>query len=86
MEEKKRIGFWRILAAIALGYLACGITYNLLPIIIAYPVGMLTATTVDPAAALELIKGFSGLASIAVWILVSVKLINGWRKAGKTED
>ena len=80
MEQKGRIGFRRAIGALALGYVAAGITYVFLPIILAYPTGMLRGATGSAAFSTETIRGVSAIAAFAVWILVSVHYFRKWRK------
>jgi hypothetical protein len=77
MEQKKRLGFWRVVGAIALGYLAGGVTFILLKVILWYPADMLFY---DMRSA-DLAKGIgvaSGLGGGGVWILVSIFCIQKW--------
>jgi hypothetical protein len=73
MEEKGRITVWRFVGAVALGYLAAGVTYVVLPIILAYPAGMLGL----PWSAFEAVYT---LASLGVWVFVSGYCIGKWRQ------
>ena len=63
-----------------LGYVVAGITYVFLPIILAYPTGVLRGATGSAAFSKEMIGGVSTIAAFAVWILVSVHYIRKWRK------
>lgn len=62
--------------ALLLGYLAAGLTYVVLPILLAYPTGMLSAM-----AGMSLVPFLYALvviASFAVWIGVYVHYVKKW--------
>jgi hypothetical protein len=73
VEEKGRITVWRVVGAVALGYLAAGVAYVVLPIILAYPAGRLGF----PWSAVEAVDT---LASLGIWVFVSGYCINRWRQ------
>jgi len=80
MEQISRSKWWHHVVALLLGYVAAGIVYSFMPILLAYPTGMLHAATQSSFFSLELLQGVATLAGIAVWIFVYLSCIRNWRK------
>jgi hypothetical protein len=68
--------FLRHLGAFALGYLAAGLTYVALPIVLAYPTGMLSALA--GTSLVPILYALVVIASLSVWIGVYVHYIRRW--------
>ena len=66
----------RHLGALALGYLAAGLTYVALPIVLAYPTGMLSALA--GTSLVTLLYALVTLVSLAVWIGVYIHFVRKW--------
>jgi hypothetical protein len=66
----------RHLGALALGYLAAGLTYIALPIVLSYPTGMLSALA--GFSLVTLLYALVTLVSLAVWIGVYMHFIRSW--------
>jgi hypothetical protein len=80
MEQKTRNKWWHHVVALLLGYVAAGITYTFIPIVLAYPTGMLRGATQSPFFSIEMLDGLAMFAGIIVWIFVYVSCIRSWRK------
>jgi hypothetical protein len=78
MEPKKDIKLWHRAVALLVGYVAAGITFELLPIILAYPFGMLHARTQSELFSFDVTKGLATIAAIAMWIAVYVYCVRNW--------
>jgi hypothetical protein len=52
--------------ALLLGYVAAGITYTFIPIVLAYPTGMLRGATQSPFFSIEMLNGVATFAGIIV--------------------
>ncbi|HEV2098439.1 MAG TPA: hypothetical protein VGR45_05880 [Stellaceae bacterium] len=68
--------FLRHLGAFLLGYLAAGLTYVVLPIVLAYPTGMLSALA--DTSLVSILYALVTLASFAVWIGVYIHFVRRW--------
>jgi uncharacterized membrane protein len=68
--------FLRHLGAFLLGYLAAGLTYVTLPIVLAYPTGMLGALA--GISLVTFLYALVALVSFAVWIGVYVHFVRRW--------
>ena len=68
--------FLRHLGAFLVGYLAAGLTYVVLPIVLAYPTGMLSALA--GTSLVGLLYVLVTLASFAVWIGVYIYFVRRW--------
>lgn len=68
--------FLRHLGAFLLGYLAAGLTYVVLPIVLAYPTGMLSALA--GISLVSILYALVTLASFAVWIGVYIHFVRRW--------
>ncbi len=66
----------RHLGALVVGYLAAGLTYVVLPIVLAYPTGMLSALA--GFSLVPFLYALVGIASFAVWIAVYVHYVRRW--------
>jgi hypothetical protein len=80
MDQKSPIKFWHRVGALLLGYLAAALTYELLQIVLAYPIGALSGATGSPHFSLEIIRGVAALAAIVIWIIVYLTCIRIWSK------
>jgi len=80
MEQKSRGKWWHHVAALLLGYVAAGIVYSFIPILLAYPTGMLHAATQSSIFSLELLQAIATVAGIVVWLFVYLSCIRNWRK------
>lgn len=72
--------FLRHLGAFLVGYLAAGLTYVVLPIVLAYPTGMLSALA--GTSLVSLLYVLVTLASFAVWIGVYIHFVRRWARKG----
>lgn len=68
----------RHLGALALGYLAAGLTYMALPVVLAYPTGMLSALA--GASLVTLLYALVTLVSLGVWIGVYIHFVKKWER------
>jgi hypothetical protein len=68
--------FLRHLGALLVGYLAAGLTYVVLPIVLAYPTRMLSALAGTPLVGP--LYALVTLASFAVWIGVYIHFVRRW--------
>lgn len=68
--------FLRHLGAFLIGYLAAGLTYVVLPIVLAYPTGMLSALA--GTSLVSLLYTLVALASFAVWIGAYSHFVRRW--------
>jgi len=66
----------RHLGALVVGYLAAGLTYVVLPIVLAYPTGMLSALA--GFSLVPFLYALVGIASFAVWIAVYIHYVRRW--------
>lgn len=66
----------RHVGALLLGYLAAGLTYVVLPIVLAYPTGMLSAWA--GFSLVPFLYALVTIASLAVWIGVYVHYVRRW--------
>ena len=66
----------RHVGALLLGYIAAGLTYVVLPILLAYPTGMLSALA--GFSLVPFLYALVGIASLAVWIGVYVHYVRRW--------
>lgn len=66
----------RHLGAFLLGYLAAGLTYVVLPIVLAYPTGMLSALA--GTSLVPILYALVVIAALAVWIGVYVHYVRRW--------
>lgn len=66
----------RHLGALVLGYLAAGLTYVVLPLLLAYPTGMLSALA--GFSLVPFLYALVVIASFAVWIGVYIHFIKKW--------
>lgn len=66
----------RHLGALALGYVAAGLTYIALPVVLAYPTGMLSALA--GTSLVTLLYALVTLVSLAVWIGVYIHFVRKW--------
>lgn len=66
----------RHLGALLLGYLAAGLTYVVLPILLAYPTGMLSVWA--GFSLVTFLYALVTIASLAVWIGVYVHCVRRW--------
>ena|SRR6516225_92844 len=70
MEQKSSSQWWHHVVALLLGYVAAGITYEIIPLVLAYPVGMLSVATRSSFFSLCVLRGVGTLAAIVVWVIV----------------
>ena len=68
--------FLRHVGALLVGYLAAGLTYVVLPIVLAYPTGMLSALA--GFSLVPFLYALVGIASLAVWIAVYIHYVRRW--------
>ena len=68
--------FLRHVGAFLIGYLAAGLTYVVLPILLAYPTGRLSALA--GTSLVPILYGLVTIASFAVWIGVYVHFVRRW--------
>jgi len=68
--------FLRHVGALVVGYLAAGLTYVVLPIVLAYPTGMLSALA--GFSLVPFIYALVTIASLSVWIGVYVHYVRRW--------
>jgi hypothetical protein len=66
----------RHVGAFLLGYLAAGVTYVVVPILLAYPTGMLSAHA--GTSLVPILYALVVIASLAVWIGVYVHYVKRW--------
>jgi len=66
----------RHLGALVVGYLAAGLTYVVLPIVLAYPTGMFSALA--GFSLVPFLYALVGIASFAVWIAVYIHYVRRW--------
>lgn len=66
----------RHVGALLVGYLAAGLTYVVLPIVLAYPTGMLSALA--GFSLVPFLYALVTIASVAVWIGVYVHYVRRW--------
>ena len=66
----------RHLGAFLLGYFAAGLTYMALPVVLAYPTGMLSAMA--GTSLVTLLYALVSLVSLAVWVGVYLHFIKKW--------
>jgi hypothetical protein len=66
--------------ALLLGFLAAVLTYAVLPIVLAYPTGMLSALA--GFSLVPFLYALVGIASLAVWIGVYIHYVRRWRQKG----
>jgi hypothetical protein len=83
MEQKRNIKIWHRVVAFLLGYLAAGFTFELLPILLAYPTGALRGITGSPVFSIELLRAVALIAAIAVWIIVYSACVRSWGKVAE---
>jgi formate hydrogenlyase subunit 3/multisubunit Na+/H+ antiporter MnhD subunit len=79
ISHKGGLTFGRIIGALAIGYLAAGITWEVLPFlfIAVLPRGSITISA-------DTLRGILALPSIAVWVFVSWYFIKRWRQPPET--
>ena len=70
MEQKSSSQWWHHVVALLLGYVAAGITYEIIPLVLAYPVDMLSVATRSSFFSLGVLRGVGTLAAIVVWLIV----------------
>lgn len=68
--------FLRHVGAFLVGYLAAGLTYVALPIVLAYPTGMLSGLA--GTSLVPILYALVTLVSLAVWIGVYVHYVRRW--------
>jgi hypothetical protein len=66
----------RHLGALVVGYLAAGLTYVALPVVLAYPTGMLSGLA--GTSLVPILYALVTLASLAVWIGVYIHFVRQW--------
>ena len=66
----------RHVGALLLGYLAAGLTYVVLPILLAYPTGMLSALA--GFSLVPFLYALVVIASFAVWVGVYIHYVKRW--------
>jgi hypothetical protein len=66
--------------AFLLGYAAAGLTYVVLPILLAYPTGMLSALA--GTSLVPILYALVVIASLSVWIGVYVHFVRRWGRKG----
>jgi len=66
----------RHVGAFLVGYLAAGLTYVVLPIVLAYPTGMLSALA--GTSLVPILYALVVIASLSVWIAVYIYYVRRW--------
>ena len=82
MNQKRPIKVWHRVVAFLVGYVAAGITFAFLPMVLAYPFGRLTAGTLSPREGISLLQALAAFAAIGAWIFVYRYCIRNWWKEG----
>jgi hypothetical protein len=80
VEKSPHNKWWHHVVALLLGYVAAGITYEVVQIVLAYPTGMRSAATGSTVFSLDIIRAVAALVGIGVWVLVYRRCIQNWGK------
>lgn len=77
-QKKSHNRRWHHVVALLLGYVAAGITYELMQIVLAYPTGMLSGATGSWVFSLDMIRVVAGLVAVGAWVVVYRRFVQHW--------